>query len=94
MKLDGYCRLADKAAVTAAERRCRDRVRLAIGSANWFTVECSAWDRVRWAIGVITLGDGRPEAFRLPKLYCTPYLPGGGRAWDCRGHPLRLLTLI
>ena len=61
MKLDGYRRLDAETAVTAAVRHCRDRVRIAIGLSYWFTVEFSVWERVRWLIGVLTLGDGHPE---------------------------------
>ena len=88
MKSDGYRRLDSETSVTAAARRCRDRVQLGIGLAEWFTVECSAWERVRWEICAITLGDGRTEPFGLLKLYWTPSSPGGGEGMGLPWSPL------
>ena len=86
MKSYGYRRLVPEAAVTATAMCCWDRVWLAIGSENWFTVECSAWEHVRWEIGALTLGYGCLEPFVLLTLYSTPSLPGGG-------HGIAVVTL-
>ena len=65
--------------VTVVVRLCLDRVRLVIDSSFFTTGECSVWERMRWAIGALTIRYRRIEPFGLLKLsWTSSTLLGGG----------------